>query len=92
MAAIIERGNALGTFACAEPWIAVSALGGMGMRVAWWFRAPDRAGDEGSLRAYAKAAEWFTGGRVALDRLADAYAEYALRIVGHRASEKESPE
>jgi AcrR family transcriptional regulator len=81
LAAIIERGNSLGVFRCAHPWLAVSALGAMGMRLGWWFRTPDRAGDRGSLRAYAEAAKWFPGDPLTLEEIADEYAAYALRIV-----------
>jgi AcrR family transcriptional regulator len=87
VAAIIERGNAMGAFACAHPWIAVSALGGMGMRLAWWFRTPDRAADKGSLNAYTEAADWLPGGPFTLERMAAEYAEYALKIVSYRTKE-----
>ena len=87
VAAIIERGNAMGVFACAHPWIAVSALGGMGMRLAWWFRTPDRAADKGSLNAYTEAADWLPGGPFTLEQMAAEYAEYALQIVSYRPKE-----
>ncbi|MGH7804281.1 MAG: TetR/AcrR family transcriptional regulator [Candidatus Binatia bacterium] len=82
LSAIIERGNALGVFHCAKPWLAVSAIGAMGMRLAWWFRTPDQAGERGSLRAYAEAAKWFPGPPVTLEEVVDEYTEYAMRIVG----------
>jgi AcrR family transcriptional regulator len=81
MAAIIERGNELGIFACRNPWLAVSAIGGMGMRLAWWFRMPEHALHRGSLDAYAEAARWLPGGPFTLDEIAAEYADYALRIV-----------
>jgi AcrR family transcriptional regulator len=81
LAAIIERGNALGVFHCANPGLAVSAIGGMGMRLAWWFRTPDHTGERGSLRAYAEAAKWLRGAPLGLDEIANEYADYAVRIV-----------
>ena len=81
LAAIIERGNELGVFHCARPWLAVSAVGAMGMRLAWWFRTPDLASEPGSLRTYAEAAKWFPGSPLRLEEIAEEYADYALRIV-----------
>lgn len=37
---IVERGMAGGAFHVADAWLAVAAIGGMGLRVAYWF-APD---------------------------------------------------
>jgi AcrR family transcriptional regulator len=34
---VVSRGMADGTFTVAEPWLAVAAIGGMGIRVAEWF-------------------------------------------------------
>jgi AcrR family transcriptional regulator len=34
---IVERGNAAGVFHCVDAWLAVAAIGGMGIRVAEWF-------------------------------------------------------
>lgn len=34
---VVERGVAAGCFHCADPWLAVAAIGGMGIRVAEWF-------------------------------------------------------
>ena len=33
----VERGVEAGRFRCADPWLAVAAIGGMGIRVAEWF-------------------------------------------------------
>jgi AcrR family transcriptional regulator len=79
--AVIERGNDEGVFDCDEPWVALSAIGGMGVRVAWWLRPP--AGDAASpLTSYpATASSWFPGGAETVEHVADAYAEFALRIV-----------
>jgi AcrR family transcriptional regulator len=41
---IVERGLATGDFHCPDPWLAMAAIGGMGIRVAEWFdpRGPYR--------------------------------------------------
>jgi AcrR family transcriptional regulator len=38
---IVERGVRLGTFTCRDPWLAMAAIGAMGIRVAAWFRPGD---------------------------------------------------
>jgi AcrR family transcriptional regulator len=58
---IAQRGIDRGAFKVPHPWLAVAAIGGMGLRVAFWF-APD--------------------GAIAAELVADAYAEFALRILG----------
>lgn len=58
---VIERGRARKVFKVVDPWLSAAAIGGMGLRVAFWF-APG---------------EGFTAAKVA-----DAYAAFALRIVG----------
>lgn len=35
---VVERGIARGLFAPPQPWVTVAAIGGMGLRVAHWFR------------------------------------------------------
>ncbi len=35
---IIDRGVRLGTFSCPDTWLAMAAIGAMGIRVASWFR------------------------------------------------------
>ncbi|MHB8670955.1 MAG: TetR family transcriptional regulator [Acidimicrobiales bacterium] len=35
---IVRRGLRLGVFECEEPWLATAAIGGMGIRVAAWYR------------------------------------------------------
>lgn len=47
---VIERGRALGDFDVVDPWLATSAIGGMGLRVAHWYtpafeRTPDQVAD-----------------------------------------------
>src|SRR4051794_12096601 len=38
LTAVVERGNSTGVLTCPEPWLPLSAVAGMGLRVAWWFR------------------------------------------------------
>jgi AcrR family transcriptional regulator len=85
--AVIERGNATGAFDCRDIWLAMSAMGAMGVRVAWWFRpsaAP--AGEESPLTSYPReAATWMHESQdYTATSIADAYAEFALKIVGAR--------
>jgi AcrR family transcriptional regulator len=80
VAAVIERGNASGAFRCDDTWLAMSAIGGMGVRVAWWYRPPG-AGDD-PLSSYPKEAlAWLPDSDHSADAIADAYAEFALDIV-----------
>ena len=58
---IVERGVRLGEFSVAQPWLAVAAIGSMGLRVANWY-TPDLG--------------------MGVDAVADAYVEFAWRIVG----------
>jgi AcrR family transcriptional regulator len=85
--AVIERGNASGAFDCPDIWLAMSAMGAMGVRVAWWFR-PDAspASDDSPLTNYPReVATWVYQGReYTAASIADTYAEFSLRIVGAR--------
>lgn len=62
---IAQRGIDRGLFTVPHSWLAVAAIGGMGLRVAFWF-AP--------------------GGDIAPELVADAYSEFALRILGAGAA------
>lgn len=79
MRAVIERGVAAADFDCPEPWLAVAAIAGMGIRLATWYRAPDsdpaREGDgyPADVRDWVPA---FTP-----DTVADTFADYAMSIV-----------
>jgi AcrR family transcriptional regulator len=78
--AAIERGNALGAFSCPDPWMALSAIGGMCLRIAWWHRQQD--GSDGPLSSYpAETATWFPDGGYDIEDIAAAFADYALKIV-----------
>jgi AcrR family transcriptional regulator len=79
--AIIERGNALGAFDCPDPWMALSAIGGMCLRIAWWFRG-DNNDAAGTLSSYAaETATWFPEGAYKIEDVAAAFADFALKIV-----------
>jgi AcrR family transcriptional regulator len=78
--AAIERGNNLGAFSCPDPWMALSAIGGMCLRIAWWYRNQD--GSDGPLGSYpAEAATWFPDGGYDIEQIASAFADFALKIV-----------
>jgi hypothetical protein len=83
VAAVIERGIAEGVFDVDHTWIAMSAIAGMGVRIAWWFRPAPVADDGSPLDSYpAEAATWLPADANTPEAIADAYARYALRIVG----------
>ncbi|MES0873174.1 TetR/AcrR family transcriptional regulator [Sinimarinibacterium thermocellulolyticum] len=65
MLEIVERGLRMGEFSVAQPWLAVAAIGAMGLRVAHWY-TPESG--------------------MSVDTVAEAYVEFAWRIVGAKAS------
>ncbi len=84
--AIIERGNTLGAFDCPDPWMALSAIGGMCLRISWWFRG-DTSGADGTLSSYAaETATWFPEGAYKIEDVAAAFADFALKIVSAKPS------
>jgi hypothetical protein len=83
VAAVIDRGVAAGDFTIDHTWLAMSAIAGMGVRVAWWFRPAWMRADDNPLTSYpVEAATWLPPEVDTPDAVADAYAGYALRIVG----------
>ena len=63
---VIERGVKLGVFQSPDPFLATAMVGSAGIRVAAWFVAQ----------------QTYTGGRIyTADEVADAYSEFALKIV-----------
>lgn len=63
---VIERGVKLGVFHCPDPFLATAMVGSAGIRVAAWFVAQ----------------HMYTGGHeYSAEEVADAYAEFALKIV-----------
>jgi AcrR family transcriptional regulator len=80
--AVIERGRDAGVFDVDDVWLAMSAIGAMGIRVAWWFRPPSLRGEDSPLAEYPReAATWMPGDRYSIESIADAYAEFALRVL-----------
>ncbi|MBV9664330.1 MAG: TetR family transcriptional regulator [Actinobacteria bacterium] len=82
IAAVIERGNAEGVFHCKDTWLALSAIAAMGIRVAWWCRPPGLRGDNPQAEIAAEQARWLPEDDYSVESIADAYAEFALQIVG----------
>lgn len=77
---VLERGNEQGLFDCPDPWLAMSSIGGMMIRVAWWFR-PRGADGSSPLTIYPSAvSRWLPAGGYSVEEVADAYASYALSI------------
>jgi AcrR family transcriptional regulator len=74
---VIERGNETGDFQCRQPWLAVAAIAGMGIRVALWFRAPNEP-VASSADSYAAAMEI---PQFSVEQLAEEYVRYALALV-----------
>ncbi len=82
---VLERGNATGDFDCPDPWLALGAVGGMTIRLASWFRPAGQRDDASPLTTYPREAiGWFPEGDDDLEVIAQAYASFALRIVGAR--------
>jgi len=83
LVAVIDRGVGTGAFDCPHPWLAVYAIGAMGIRVAWWFRDRGAAGAESPLSLYShEATSWIQDEQFSLDEVCEQYADYALKIVG----------
>lgn len=78
---VIERGNDQGAFRCREPWLAVAALAGMGIRVALWFRAPEESAGSSADSYAAAMEEWIP--RFTIADLTAEYVDYALALVHH---------
>lgn len=85
--AVITRGNEMDVFNCAQPWLAVAAIAGMGIRVAAWYRPPGHQLDGGSEGYAGEVGEWMPK-QFTIDEVGDAFAGYALDLV-HCASAKE---
>ena len=80
MRAVIERGVDSGDFRCPQPWLAVAAIAGMGIRLATWYRSPDTDPEREGDGYPADVRDWVPS--FTEDTVADAYADYALAIVG----------
>jgi AcrR family transcriptional regulator len=53
---VAQRGVDLGAFTCPDAWLAAAAIGGMGIRVAIWFRPGSRFSADEVADAYAELA------------------------------------
>lgn len=79
----IHAGNKTKEFACAKPWLAVTAIASLGIRVATWYQQPLPAGPEDLGGGYpAEVHEWIHED-ISVRTLCKTYADYALALVGH---------
>ncbi|MFN2538658.1 MAG: TetR/AcrR family transcriptional regulator [Mycobacteriales bacterium] len=77
----ITRGNETKEFACAKPWLAVTAIASLGIRVATWYQQPAA---EDAVGGYpAEVHEWMHQD-ISVRTLCNTYADYALAMVGKR--------
>jgi len=56
LAEVIERGRRAGVFSVPDTWLAVAAIGGMGLRVAYWFSSHHELSAETVADTYAQFA------------------------------------
>jgi AcrR family transcriptional regulator len=80
MRSVIIRGNDLGVFDCADPWVAVASIAAMGIRVASWYIPPGLASEQ--ARGIAEEVRLWMGPGRSVESVTDSICEYALRIVG----------
>lgn len=80
VASVLARGIESGAFSCQHPWLAMSAIAGMGVRVAWWFRE-EQSTAPSPLSSYPREAMGWLDRSFSLEEIADEYASYALKIV-----------
>jgi AcrR family transcriptional regulator len=79
---VLERGTTIGAFSCPDPWLALSAIGGMTIRLASWYRPPWLRADDTPLGRYPREAlGWLPDSDDDLEVIAEAYARFALQIV-----------
>jgi AcrR family transcriptional regulator len=84
LSAVMERGHAEGVFDCPDVWLAMSAIGAMGIRVGSWFRPPWLSDIEPTNRYPGEVAAWLGPQDYTVESIAEAFADYALRIVATR--------
>ncbi|GAA1706342.1 TetR/AcrR family transcriptional regulator [Kribbella sp. NPDC056951] len=82
MRAVIDRGNDLGAFDCADPWTAIAAIAGFGIRLAVWYRPQGHTTDP--TAGFAAEVQTWMGPDRTIEDLKTTYATYSLRIVGWR--------
>jgi AcrR family transcriptional regulator len=85
--AIITRGNDMDVFDCAQPWLAVAAIAGMGIRVAAWYRPPGHHLDGGSEGYAGEVGEWMPK-QFTIEEVGEAFAGYALDFVHCKTATK----
>jgi hypothetical protein len=76
--AVIDQGQQTGIFRCPEPWLAIAAIAGIGIRVATWYRSPDHQADPTDGYA-SRVRTWMP--QYTPDDITDTFAEYALGVV-----------
>ena len=76
----IETGNRTKEFACPKPWLAVTAIASLGIRVATWYQQPSATGVDGGYPA--EVHEWIHQD-ISVNVLCRTYADYALALVGY---------
>jgi AcrR family transcriptional regulator len=81
---VIVRGNDLGVFDCADPWIAVASIAAMGIRVTSWYLPPGHEGE--GIRGIVGEVRTWIGSERSVDDVKDTLSDYALRIVGYGAA------
>lgn len=86
MRSVILRGNDLGVFDCADPWVAVASIAAMGIRVASWYIPPGLE-SEGARSIAEEVRLWMGPGR-SVESVTASICEYALRIVGFAPPER----
>jgi AcrR family transcriptional regulator len=79
--AAMERGHREGVFDCPDPWLAMSAIGAMGIRVASWFRPQWLADMEPTNRYPGEVATWLPEEAYTVESIADTYAKFALKLL-----------
>jgi AcrR family transcriptional regulator len=81
--AVITRGNESGVFHCAQPWLAVAAIAGMGIRLATWYRPGGHPPDP--IEGYAtEVRAWMPP--FSVDDIREVFSDYALDIVKYRGA------
>jgi len=80
MRSVIVRGNELGVFDCADPWVATASIAAMGIRVATWYLPPGLEGEQ--ARGFAEEVRLWMGPGRSVESVTASICGYALRIVG----------
>jgi AcrR family transcriptional regulator len=76
---VIQRGVDSGDFTCPDPWLAVSAIAGMSIRVAVWYRPPGYSLDAHVEGYPAEVRSWMP--QESVEDVVETYARYALCLL-----------